>query len=98
MLGLGWRSTISSTWAAGMCGWTRSISIPIDPASASQSQQVHSFAASPPMSPLSLCVTAGLDTSTITSFATSVALDYEETLTATATGRRSAATQLTLAP
>ena len=48
------------------------------------------------MSPLSLCVTAGLDTSTITSFTTSVALDYEETLTATGTGRTSAATQLTL--
>lgn len=33
-----------------------------------------------------LCVPAGLDTSTITSFTTSVALDYQETLTATATG------------
>ncbi|NWS99899.1 DMBT1 protein, partial [Mionectes macconnelli] len=42
-------------------------------------------AASSCMSPLSLCVTTGLDTSTITSFTTSVALDSEETLTATAT-------------
>jgi len=39
------------------------------------------------VSPLSLCVTTGLDTSTITSFTTSMTLDYEETLTATATGR-----------
>ncbi|XP_075373882.1 scavenger receptor cysteine-rich domain-containing group B protein [Mycteria americana] len=67
------------------------ISIPVTleppdhPGSASQSQQVHGFAASPHVSPLSLCVTAGLDTSTITSFTTSVALDYKETLTATAT-------------
>ncbi|XP_042647304.1 scavenger receptor cysteine-rich domain-containing group B protein [Tyto alba] len=44
-----------------------------------------SFGASARVSPLSLCVTAGLDTSTITSFTTSVAPDYEETLTATAT-------------
>ncbi|XP_021271780.1 scavenger receptor cysteine-rich domain-containing group B protein [Numida meleagris] len=41
--------------------------------------------ASPCRSPLSFCVSAGLDTSTITSFTTSMALDYEEMLTATAT-------------
>lgn len=53
------------------------------------------FAASSCLSPLSFCVPAGLDTSTVTSFTTSTALDYEEMLTATATGTVLAATSAT---
>lgn len=93
-LGVGWRSTTSSTWAARRCGWTWS-----NPTTLGLPPRVSKFTALQllPTCPLCpLCVAAGLDTSTITSFTTLVALDYEETLTATATGRRLAATQLTL--
>lgn len=57
-LGLGWRSTTSSTWATGMCGWTRAISIPIAPGAPGEPWGCLPVSASSWLrgfSPLSLC-------------------------------------------